>query len=221
MKARSFYNSLLSEFNRRGRNSKFKVTVSPIRTSDNEVWLEEGLKLAATASSCRGLGKAANSFVIYVMPRERFSDPKGYHIESSTVEVAYVKLDSGSRKGKLVMGFHYDFDTDTASGDPKALHPICHAQISRKLMQLKGIMAKEYDIDAQGDELPDVRVPTAHISLTSCLLGISADHFTSTEHAGFLNWLRLQSEFPRMENANFVTRLEKCQLALRSCAWYG
>jgi hypothetical protein len=229
------YQGLLEMFTKCGKASKFRVgnsrvVLKALKPPDAiwyEMYLREGaLKLTAdiglgsTNEFAETLGIENGELDILIFPREiiRIDDP--WNIRQSTIELAYVAYDMDSEKLDLRLALHFDFKVKE-SGEPDEKHPIFHAQLTHKPMGLAGTLQARNVNSSRMKGLPIVRLPTAHMTLPSVLLGVAADHFLPVEFSNLLGWMRDDGAYPHMINERFGGRMTKQQFRMRSCAWYA
>ena len=158
---------------------------------------------------------------ILIYPREqiRINDP--WNIKRSQVELAYIAHDMETNVSSLLLALHYDFSVQDKTGDPDEVHPIFHAQLTHSPIQLDPTLkAKNVDVSRMKG-IPAVRLPTAHMSLPSVLLGVAADRFRPEEFKKLLHWMRGCGAYPAMVNPLFESRMTSQRNRMRSCAWYA
>ena len=178
------------------------------------------IKMDVAASTPLG-GHLPNGLLeIFVSPKELYCVDKGVNkIIKTTTEVGYVHTDAVSSKARLLLGLHYDYDVKL-NGEPEPGHPTYHVQITNKLITLTGFFAG-LDIDvASCSNVPFLRVPTAHMSLTSILLGIAADCFKSEDFKAFIDSVRKKPALSLFPPDNLFQRIQKNANSLASCSWY-
>lgn len=113
---------------------------------------------------------ASNCKVDIVVSGIEIVDAKTSKIVKSNVSVNY--FDASKRASKVLEpkeSIHYDYEMPCEPG-----HPLFHAQLSASLID----SFTRYTIDppALKHRLKGIRIPTAHISLISVLIGLIADH---------------------------------------------
>lgn len=95
-------------------------------------------------------------------------------VVKSNVSVNY--FDASKRDINILIpleSIHYDYEEPCEAG-----HPIFHAQLSAALIKEKFDSFNRFQVkdDHMGSRLKGIRIPTAHMSLVTVLIGLVADH---------------------------------------------
>lgn len=229
------YQGLLDVFTKCAGDSGFKVGYPRVilkklqppdskwfsmHLQDGALSLKTDVGLGSANGFAESLGIESGELEILIHPREqiRIADP--WDIKRSTVELAYIVYDLARDKHDLLLALHFDFGVSDA-GEPGEAHPIFHAQLTHRPMQLEGtLQARNVDVSRMKG-VPEVRLPTAHMTLPSVLLSVAADHFRPTEFNKMLRWMRECGAYPHMRNDLFAARMTKEKSRMRACAWYA
>lgn len=231
MKVQPYYQQLLDAFVVCGNRSGFKakpdrVVLNPENIQGESYWnlslknkalvLTTDVAPGGSKKLSKKLGFAKGEFKILINPREVIKKDEPWNIRESAIGLAYVARNLAKAGSDLLLGVHYDFSAP-ADGEPHPAHPLFHAQLASRFPAM-GDMLDGINADRMKD-LPEFRLPTAHMSLPSVLLLVAADNFEEEHFKEFLGELRRTSPFPIMNNSKFTARLGQC--GMRSCAWYS
>jgi hypothetical protein len=226
------YQGLLEVFVKCAGEAGFKtgspfVMLKRLDSKWQSMFLKEGalsMKTDVAMGTANGYGESLGIEVgeleILIHPREqiRFSSP--WDIKRSTIELAYVVYDLNANKSDLLLAMHFDYGVSD-SGEPDEKHPIFHAQFTHKPIQLEGLLlSKNVDVSRMKG-VPEVRLPTAHMTLPSVLLSVAADQFPPASFNKLLRWMREYGPYPHMVNDPFEVRMAKEKNRMRACAWYA
>lgn len=231
MTVRSYYTGVLAKFTECARNSSINVngagsSFEAVSANGKKVGsrfeLHEPLSLKvdlpAGSSRAKDLGTASGQLELLVLPREHYIAAHNFEMVKSVVEVAYV-LNKDGEPSRLLLGCHFDFQCE-ASGNPKTCHPLFHAEVTSKLIELREHLEKKGIAAAQRPKFPPMRLPTAHLSFAGTLVTLAADNFIPDQFKAFLDDVRGRTPFPCMVNAKFKSRMDADSWKMRSCVWY-
>ncbi len=229
------YQGLLDVFTKCAGDSGFKagspfVMLKKLAPPDSKwlsMYLKEGtlslktdVGMGTASGYAESLGIEAGELEILVHPREQIRATSPWDIKRSTVELAYVVYDMATDKSDLLLALHFDYGVGD-TGEPEEKHPIFHAQLTHKPVRLEGILqAKNVNVSRMKG-VPDVRLPTAHMTLPSVLLSVAADQFRPEDFNKLLSWMRSYGAYPHMVNELFDARMAKEKNRMRACAWYA
>jgi hypothetical protein len=236
MDVHGHYQGLLDKFTKCALESSFTIQAPVLRLTQlhppHPKWYELALvgghlslKTDIVPGNESGLAEALNieygelEILIYPLEQIRIDDP--WNIKRSQVEVAYLYFDVNTDRTTLLLAFHFDFSVDEATQEPAAKHPLFHATLTHDLMQLGGLLQQRKVDTMRMQGMPEVRLPTAHMSLPSVLMSVAADHFSAAQFEIFLRSVREARPYPTMANDPFKKRMEKQKNRMRSCAWYA
>lgn len=138
-------------------------------------------------------------------------------IESSRVTIAY--LDVAHNAAQLLQSIHYDFE-----GKVQPAHPWFHAQLGvdyfdpdeRKRVGCRHDISKDYCRPVKS-----LRIATAHMGLSSVLLGLAADHLNNATFDNFIKKAKEQAtSFPPARFASMQKRLQKNPGRFTNLSWF-
>jgi hypothetical protein len=158
---------------------------------------------------------------ILIYPRERIRSDDPWNIRRSQIEIAYLYYNLDDDKTVLLLSMHFDHSVKKSVDEPEEAHPLFHVSLTDSPMKLEETLQKKNVHRERMQGMPIVRVPTAHMTLPSVLLGVAADHFQSAQFTKFLRYMRAETSYPTMANDFFKARMEKEKNRMRSCAWYA
>ena len=188
-----------------------------------EVTLNEPLRIGMDVAASTPLGGGAlpdGKLEIFVYPRELyFTERQISKVLKTTTEVGYVFQPKNAPRASLILGMHYDYDV-SGTGDPLERHPTYHVHITKNLMVLTDILrGLKIDVTSCAN-IPFVRLPTAHMSLASVLLGIAADCFKNVEFETFIKAVRKKDPCGLFYTDKLFARVCKSSNSLAACSWY-
>lgn len=143
------------------------------------------------------------------------------HIIKSTVRVNYFEMISPPAKKRMtpLESIHYDYEEP-----PMNAHPLFHAQLSNDLIdgfQNKTEFLRNYnfDKDALSGRLKGIRIPTAHMSIVSVLVGLVADHYPKLlpEILDATN----KASLPKANCQTLFDKINKNDCSFASMLWYS
>ena len=116
---------------------------------------------------------------------------------------------------------HYDYDIT-----PLDTHPLFHVHICDGLIDNKNIQNSQtfrnFSIqhDRIGKRLNCVRIPTAHMNLTSVLVSLVADHCNNLALNNIISFLKGITDLPKAYSVNLHKSIGTDGHAFRSFHWY-
>lgn len=138
----------------------------------------------------------------------------------STVKVNYFEVIGPPVKMQMtpLESIHYDYEEP-----PRTAHPLFHAQLSNDLIdgvQKRAESLRNYNFDksALTGRLRGIRIPTAHMSIVSVLVGLIADHYPKLlpEILIAIN----KASLPKAHCRNLYDKVNKDSCSFASMLWY-
>lgn len=153
------------------------------------------------------------------------SEESQWILKKSSVEVSYFKA---KKPARFMHGMHFDYSYDYASVASQFAHPVFHAQLTDKPLEVPAELNADLEfnsIDTSG-AMPQpfcyARIPTSDMTMCSALLSIAADHIHTEFFCQFLEKvIRYQSRLPK---PTFWKTRESITISpehFRSCHWYA
>ena len=236
MDVHGYYQGLLDKFTKCGQDSGFTIPSPVLRLRalhppdaewyaldlvDGHLSLKTDIAPGNPNGFAEALGIELGELEILIHPREQIRIDDPWNIKRSQVEVAYLYYDLTTDKTSLLLAVHFDFSVDEATQEPPKAHPLFHATLTHNPMQLKGLLQQRKVDVARMKGVPEVRLPTAHMTLPSVLMSVAADNFPSVQFDAFLRGVRENRLYPTMVNELFKKRMDRQKNRMRSCAWYA
>lgn len=147
-------------------------------------------------------------------------------VDSKTLRVthSWIKVNYFEPVGKTLKpleSIHYDYKP------PEAGHPLFHAQICGDLIDPGVRDASDtfkklaFQADRIQNRLGTIKIPTAHISFASVLIGLVADHGSPATFAELVALIKNDGALPKACEKGLHDRIKDDGNAFRSFAWYS
>ncbi len=237
MNVHGHYQGLLEKFTKCALESGFKVQAPRVRlkrvappdgqwndlglVDDGHISLKADVPSGTANRFVETLGVEDGHLEILIHPRERILNSAPWNIKRSQVEVVYLCHDRAKEVTDLLLALHFDFSVDEATSEPAEAHPLFHASLTHKPMELRSLLQQRNVVVDRMRGMPNLRLPTAHMTFPSVLTSVAADCFQPDQFAIFLRSVRDAGEYPTMQNDSFRQRMTAQQNRMRCCAWYA
>lgn len=174
-----------------GTGESIPLSFGACETQDEAVF---GLQLYLKQWSWRSGSKKTKKVDVILHAQEQINYRQRI-LRKSRVRLNYFSIEDTT--AHLLQSLRYDFDQTPHNGQ----HPLFHAQTADEVIEGIGPIAEEFTFQVNGQRcgcFPNVRIPTADMTLSSVLLGLAADHWQEPFFSEFReNCRTLQTRLPQ------------------------